>query len=171
MDALTERWVAILGGNYEVSDAGRVRRSKPGKRTRPGRVMKLILMKIGYYKVAPTVDGKNVHLYVHKIVAEAFLGPCPDGSEVNHRNGIKTDNRIENLEYVSHAENMSHASRAGLLAIGESHPIARFTESDVRAIRRRHAHGESICALARENRASTCTIHSIVHRKTWRHVR
>lgn len=69
----------------------------------------------GYLRVTLSVDGKRRNLFVHHLIAEAFHGPRPDGLQLNHRNGIKTDNRPENLEYVTAKENMQHAIRTGLI--------------------------------------------------------
>jgi len=167
---MIENWKPCAGGNYEVSDAGRVRRGTTGRRTWPGRMTKPSLLNIGYYSVAPTVDGKNVRHYVHRLVAEAFLGPCPDGHEVNHINGIKTDNHVSNLEYVTHAENMSAAGRGGLLTRGEAHPGSKLSEADVRAIRAARGDGESFGRIAARFGLSTATVYGIVNRTAWKHV-
>jgi hypothetical protein len=52
---------------------------------------------------------------VHVLVAEVFLGPRPNGAEINHKNGIKADNHYRNLEYTTQAENFQHALDTGLL--------------------------------------------------------
>lgn len=166
----SERWRPVLDGNYEVSDFGRVRRAKPGSRTREGRVMALVLLPIGYYSVAPTIKGRNRSTYVHALVAEAFLGPRPKGASINHRDGDKQNNRASNLEYVTHAENMAHASREGLMAHGEKHYNAKLTEDLVREIRASHAAGTSMGALARKHGVAVSAIHGVVHRRTWGHV-
>ena len=61
----------------------------------------------GYHRVGLFYLGKSHNKYVHRIVAEAFLGPS-DGREINHKNGNKTDNRVENLEWVTRSENVKH---------------------------------------------------------------
>ena len=72
-------------------------------------------MGMGYYVVNPVVNGKNVLSYVHHLVAIAFLGEPLGDQEVNHKDGDKTNNRLDNLEYVTHRENMRHARHLGLV--------------------------------------------------------
>ena len=129
---MKERWKVFAKGNYEVSNQGNVRRKTPGRRTWPGRPTKLVLMGMGYYVVSPTIDGKNVLLYVHRIVAEAFIGPSQTGLEINHIDGVKINNRVDNLEYVTHQENMDHAGRMGFMDRGH---ITDDTSRQVRVLR------------------------------------
>lgn len=112
---MNEEWVLILDGLYEVSSLGRVRRAAPGRCTWVGRELKAQLIPNGYMHIMPVVDGKNRNAYVHQLVAEAFLGPCPDGYEVNHIDADKTNNRADNLEYVTRQGNVQHAIAHGLM--------------------------------------------------------
>ena len=61
----------------------------------------------GYHRVGLYYLGKTHNRYVHRIVAEAFIGPS-NSQEINHKNGIKTDNRVENLEWVTRSQNNQH---------------------------------------------------------------
>ena len=163
-------WREILSGDYEVSRCGRIRRARPGRRTAAGREMKPVLMKIGYFMVAPTVAGRNRRFYLHELVALAFIGPRPAGREINHIDGVKTNNVASNLEYVSHAENMRHARRLGLLPSGRRARKSHLTEDDVRAMREAWAAGARGVDLSIHFGVATATVSHIVNRKTWRDV-
>lgn len=107
MSDLREEWRWIPDIPYEASSFGRIRRN--GRIITPGAVS------TGYLRFTPCVDGTPKARYIHRAVALAFIGPCPEGQEINHKNGIKSDNRPENLEYVTRLENVRHAHRIGLI--------------------------------------------------------
>ena len=100
-------------GVYEVSNQGDVRRIKGGKGTRLGTCLSQKTRSNGYREVN-LCRGPNDHrsLLVHRLVAEAFIGPADDMT-VNHKNFDKTDNRIKNLEVVSQADNNRHCVANG----------------------------------------------------------
>ena len=89
---------------YEVSNQGRVRNTHTGLVLRPRKVSH------GYRKVTLCYKGQQKHCLVHALVATAFVEGWREGLEVNHKNGVKTDNRAENLEWVTASENKQHAS-------------------------------------------------------------
>jgi len=89
-------------------------RITPGKGTEPGRVLKPGKTKNGYLKVELFNKGTPRSRYLHCLVVEAFIGEVPAGLEVNHISGQKTDNRLENVEVVTHAQNTAHAWDTGL---------------------------------------------------------
>ena len=94
--------------NYEVSDAGRVRNTKTGHILRPG------WDGGGYQHVILCLNGKHKSKLIHRLAADAFL-PNPEYKRtVNHINGDKKDNRVENLEWASDSENIKHAFKTGL---------------------------------------------------------
>lgn len=110
-DATPEEWRPIPGWGdlYEASSLGRIRRI----RTRNGRgyydkviVMKPQLGKQGYYMLRLWRDGKPETKLVHRLIAGAFLGKRPDDLEIRHLNDNKLDNRLVNLVYGTHRENM-----------------------------------------------------------------
>lgn len=166
---MNEQW-REFAPNYEVSDAGRVRRSADGRKTFCGRIMKLQQQRVGYLSVNPTVDGKNVQFYVHDAVALAFIGPKPAGASVNHIDGDKMNNTASNLEYVSHAENMRHASESGLMVHGAAHPAAKLNDDAVRSLRADRVAGLSFSRLARKYGISIATAFYAANGTNWKHI-
>jgi hypothetical protein len=115
-----EKWVPVKGyeGFYEVSSEGRIKsvphrvKSRGGKyRVSPGRVLKISLHRDGYIKAALCKRGIIKTFQVHRIVAEAFIANRSKAPQVNHKNGVKSDNRLENLEWCTRSENQQHAFR------------------------------------------------------------
>lgn len=104
-----EIWKVIEGyPNYEVSNLGRVRNIKFD------RVRKPMIDKDGYLYVVLSLNGKTTNNKIHRLVASAFIPNPENKREVNHINGIKTDNRVENLEWNTRSENIRHAHKTGL---------------------------------------------------------
>ena len=99
---------------FEVSDEGRVFSKERyvlnngTKVLKPRRELKGVSNGIGYLQVGLSCNNTRVRKYIHRLVAEAFLGPCPEGYEVNHKDRVKTNNRLTNLEYVTHSQNQKH---------------------------------------------------------------
>jgi hypothetical protein len=110
---------------------------------------------------------------VHHLVTDAFLGPLPPGLCRRHKNGIKTDCRLVNLEFGTPSENVQDSLRLGLInfARGDDHCCAKLTEAKVREIRRRYAAGGvTQAALAAEYGVGYGGIQGVISRKTWKHV-
>jgi hypothetical protein len=108
--------------------------------------------------------------FVYHLVLEAFVGPCPPGLECRHLDGNPANNRVENLHWGTHAENMADMVRHGRAAKGQEHPYAILTEADVLEALSLRAAGESIGSIARRLGVDRCTISSIFHGRNWRHV-
>lgn len=130
----------------------------------------------GYAQVNLKVDGGYRTFLVHRLVMAAWIGPCPDGAVTNHINGIKTDNRLENLEYCSQSENMAHSFRTGLspkppTRRGENAPKAKLTPEQVVELRKEAEQGCQLKHLAAKYGITTPTASKVVLRQTWRHVR
>gem|GEM_PF-1403396 len=122
---MTELWRPIIDGDYAVSSLGNVRREKPGRKTWPGKILRSHVLPKGYVQIILCRQGKPRNYYVHRLVAEAFLGPAPVDHEVNHIDGVKANNALANLEYVTRSENMQHAHDTGLIAKRPSRAKAR----------------------------------------------
>ena len=99
----------------------------------------------GYLQVRRMVNGFRIHALAHRVVWTHFFGPIPRGLVINHENGIKDDNRPENLKVVTHSENCSHAHRTRLRdQRGEGNPAHKLTDSEVVKIRLAYAQGGMI---------------------------
>ena len=116
--------IDFTDGNYEVSNTGLIRSidrisytehySTKG-RFYKGRILKLSLNNSGYYLVFIAYKGVRFVKLVHRLVADAFLPNPSNKTQVNHINGIKTDNRLDNLEWVTPKENSIHSWENGLM--------------------------------------------------------
>lgn len=112
-----EIWKPIDGfeGRYEVSNLGRVRSLTDNKGNKRIKVRRLQLAKSGYLYLNLWAKSKMYVRKPHRLVAEAFLDK-PEGAQcVNHKNGDKTDNRAENLEWCTYSQNTRHAIETGLI--------------------------------------------------------
>ena len=86
----------------------------------------------GYYMVSASYQHKSKPLRVHRLLAEVYIPNPKNLPEINHKNGIRTDNSIDNLEWCSHAENVRHAFATGLANnTGEKNGQSKLKESDV----------------------------------------
>lgn len=146
-----EEWRRVVGfPDYSVSNLGRVRRDVTRHRSMAGRILAYRLGQGGYVVTGLCRDGNVFGLRVHRLVALAFIGEPPKGKpNVNHLNGIKTDNRVENLEWASPADDGAHRVRMGLTASGDRngsrlHPerVARGDRNGARLHPERVARGD-----------------------------
>jgi hypothetical protein len=123
----------------------------------------------GYRRVdLYSAPGKRSRFFVHRLVAEAFI-PNPENKPcVNHINGIPTDNRVENLEWVTHKENTQHAYKQGLLSNrGEDNYNSRITEEIAIAALTSNA---PTSVVAKNLGVSWQDIYDIRNRRRWKHV-
>lgn len=164
-----EKWAEIPGtnGKYLVSDLGRIL----GQGRHFKKVLKCGNDSKGYSFFRIFMNGGQKNVKVARMVMLAFVGECPEGMQVNHKDGDKQNNRLENLEYVSCGENIRHGWRTGLYKKrqGESHNRSKLSDATVLEIRRRYPN-ESLVTLARELGVTKQCIWHIVKRKTWTHL-
>ena len=176
-----ELWAEIPVPGYprhEISSYGRLRskdrvckNSSSGFRLWRGRILKPSIS--GEY-LGCNLERKGRLLLIHRLVAAAFI-PNPLGKKfVNHKDGVKTNNRADNLEWVTRSENMKHAYGTGLLKPydrrGQKHPNCVLTDDEVLDIRRRGGQGESIPQISRRFGIHVETVRKIIKRSTWTHL-
>lgn len=168
-------WKDIPGyeGLYQVSNTGLVRTL----RATHGRPVNHVMSpgkSRGYLAIGLTLNGIDKRFSIHRLVMLAFRGERPDGMVTNHKNGIKDDNRLENLEYVTHQQNTLHMinvlntyHRTFGAAVGS----AKLDDDKVREIRRLFATGGvTHVSLAVTYQVSRTLIGQIIRRKIWKHI-
>ena len=185
----SEIWKPIerFNGLYEISNLGRIKRLANAFRLRPTeKLLKSYLNEAGYERIGLRVEGgKQTSKYVHQLVAEVFICPCPKNFEVNHIDCVKGNNRAGNLEYLSRQNNVKHAMDNGLyksgknhhytlrpetIRKGEKHPCSKLTEKDVIEIREHLQNGVPQKQLAKTYKVTKSSIYSIKYRKSWSHI-
>lgn len=126
----------------------------------------------GYRGLTLRVEKSDKRFLIHRIVAETFI-PNPKGlSQVNHKDGDKGNNAVNNLEWVSPSENQIHASKIGLMPKGEKHHSRKLTDKSVRDIRENVVPytENGFKAFAKKYKVNQSTIHSVFYRKGWKHI-
>lgn len=121
-----------------------------------------------------TCDIEHHNERVHRIVANCFIPNPENKSQVNHINGIKNDNRVENLEWNTPKENVRHAHKNNLVPkicrSGEKNGQSKLTEKDVKFIREKYDHKNrefNQTGLSRKFGVGTTAIHNIINNKKW----
>lgn len=160
-------WRAVVGfeDNYEVSSCGQVRslsRMKP---------LAGHIDRHGYRRVFLWVSSVCHTRRVHRLVCEAWHGPCPAGLECAHLDGNPGNNTESNLAWVSRSENMRHRVAHGTVLAGEKHTQAKLSEDDVREMRRLGAAGWHGAKLARAFGISGTQAYKILTGRGWAHVK
>lgn len=165
---------------YAVSNLGRVKRLKEStarRRYPAGMIIKPAKQKNGYTITRLSLGDKiKKTFYTHRLVLKTFVGPCPDKYEVNHINGIRDDNRLDNLEYVSRSDNNLHAykklNRKAVVPEGPKHHKFKLSDDKVREIRKLYSEELlSYAELGRRYGVDWSSIRSIIKNETHRYVK
>lgn len=172
------RYVIEFENIYEVPNIGRVCRIRPYRGMYAGRIVEPSIRR-GYPFVTLRDGQRKKQINVHLLVAKAFIGPRPDGFQVNHKDGIKLNRRVSNLEYVTPSENCIHALATGLASNKCPHPAsrgemnnrARLTVAKVVRMRLLYDNGfTNRAALGRLFHVGRTTVGNVIERRTWTHV-
>ena len=128
-----------------------------------GKLLKQHINNRGYYAVGLYKNNKRKTYQVHALVLESFI-KRPKGKEPNHKNSIRADNRLENLEWLTRSENISHGYRNG------RNSGKKLDSVTVRAMRAQHKQGWSQAEIAKKYGISSSTMSNIINRKLWKYV-
>lgn len=179
-----EIWKDILGyeGYYQVSNLGNVKSLDRVRETLPtakkqfktfneGRVLIPKESNRGYLRYALTKEGKTKYLSAHRLVAQSFIPNIKDKPDVNHINGIKTDNRIENLEWCTGSENIKHNYVLGIMnQKGDKNNCAILTIEQVKEIKVKLLNGITPRQISEQYPIHRTSVYDIKKGRNWNHV-
>lgn len=129
---------------------------------------------IGYMRIVCNVGKKRPALMAHRIIWQYFNGPIPEGMEINHKNGNRADNRLENLEVVTHKQNSEHARDVlGTIRFrwDRSHENIKLKVPDIIAIKKRLIKGEDSVSIACDYPVDSRQIRRIRSGERWGHIK
>lgn len=173
------RPVKDFEGYYEVSNTGLVRSVDreikhsrgSGTFTKKGKVLKPASDKNGYLLISLSRNSKQIKVRIHRLVAQAFIENVNNLPLVNHKDGVKSNNSIINLEWCDHSQNAIHAKDLGLTKIiGEENPSSKLSKQDVLNIRHMYFMGYKSRHLQYLYDISSATVWDICNFRTWRHI-
>jgi hypothetical protein len=159
---------------YRIGSDGSVwscrRPFRPGYSDR-WRRLKVSFRQDGYAVVGlRAVPGGRVRvLYVHRLLLEAFVGPCPKGKEACHDDGNPSNNTLANLRWDTRPANSADSARHGTLPRGSRKPNAKLREKDIPLIRQLRGHGFTYQKIADLFGVADSQIRSVMDGKTWKH--
>lgn len=178
---MVEKWIDIKGYEklYQISSLGRVkslermvRANTTGIRIETEKILKPATSVPGYLFVSLSKKGKSKATYIHKIVAKSFIKNSSNKKCVNHVDGNKKNNIVNNLEWCTPKENSEHAILNGLTNnTGEDNRLSKLNTKDVVEIRNKYVPKlYTMKILSREYGVCVSKIHQILHRQSWKHV-
>lgn len=171
---MDEIWNSVIGyeGFYSVSSFGNIRRDKAGNHTSIGKKLILCGKNNRYLTVCLTKLGISKTFHIHRIVADAFLGEREKGVHINHKDGNKKNNCVENLEIVSAKQNRIHAINTGLVSFdkisGENCYNSRLNNIDVYNLRLERKSGFKLKDLSEKYNISVSHAGAIAQGLKWK---
>ena len=169
-DSKVETWKPVAGfPRYEVSDRGAVRSTSPSKCGHEPKVLKARLKNNGYVGFVLSLGAFRCHVLAHRLVAEAFLPPMPRRPWVNHKDGNKLNNCVENLEWSTPRQNNAHATARGVRhAMTNPRRAHKLTAAIVAEIRATVPRGRGAKEAAARFGISTTMLQRILANRSWR---
>lgn len=157
------------GYNLKVSNFGKVILIKYNKEQLLNQYDNLF----GYLYVAPSVNGKQKKFKIHKLITEAFIENPKNKKYINHKDGFKYNNFVENLEWCTASENIKHAYKTLLNdnPIGEKSRASKLSNIQVREIKQDIYNGLKIKDIALKFGVTKAEIYHIKNKKIWRHIK
>lgn len=168
---VTYKEIARLPGYRFGSDGSVWSRWTTGRKLRPDwRLRRLFPSRLGRLNVGIVIDGRNVTCLVHRLILEAFVGPCPDGMECCHGDGNPANNDISNLRWDTRRANTADAIRHGTLNDwrGAGNPTAKLRKEDIHTIRKLCREGRTYASVGRLFGVDATTISKVNTGKSWR---
>lgn len=172
---IEEEWKDIEGyeGKYQVSNLGRVKslervvpNGESGFRIVKEKFLQTKSNQNKYIKVS--LSGRSFR--VHRLVAEAFIENPNSLPEVNHKDGLKCNNVITNLEWCTPKHNINHNKKLGVMPIGDSHVNSTISESQATKIKLLLSEGWKMVDIARELGTNDDIVYQIKKGLTWKHI-
>lgn len=155
--------IPLVDGKYECNELGQVRNNKTKK------IKSTYLDKQGYERIGVWLNGKDNSFRVHNLIMNAFYGDKPfPKAEINHIDGNKSNNKLNNLEWCTPTENMKHAVIHELRPSGENNYNAKYKESDIINMYKLYKNGSSLEDIALFFKEETKNIRRIVKGERWK---
>ena len=134
------------------------------------RNLKPHIMPTGHHYIRLGKGRKRVHWFIHRLVLEVFVGPCPPGMVCRHLDGNPTNNHISNLVWGTPQANGQDMIRHGTSNKGECSSAAVLTEDDIRAMLAMRAAGVTHCAIAKHFGVGHANVQAIFYGRSWNHI-
>jgi len=160
---------------YQISNTGKLMSLSKYVQNKkvPDKLLKIQVSK-GYQQVNLYKNKKGKTFRIHRLVTETFIPRINGKTQVNHINGIKHDNRVENLEWCTKKENSKHAFETGLLTPpilkGEKNPCSKLKNNIVLELRDLYKSGMRVIDISKKYNLKIPTVEGIVYNRTWKHL-